>query len=780
MNTAQINITEVSVPENAATVDQGLLIGNSYTKQQVRDEVSKLSSGEKALTLSISDSAPIEPGRYPLSDIGIYNNLGDIEALSGYANFGVLNTDGEWSILRWKIIDTTEETVLSLIGSNASYQSQKIQNVKIRIFQELNDKDVQFYIIQSGWLEDQKRFFFNAVLIIDGVNSGYLNFDSISKTYTSIPLHNEDYYTLISDYKGNIFGEISFTYDWESIDGDTADHLLNVSPADYLSQHIQYSYHTYESRNEAYTFDIKNTIKIDKLKRYGSEFVTNADVLQTGFIASIFEEPVTDSGILQRISFHATTSGKYTIGIGHLDHRNWYIETTQFDVVASGPGIQNFDVYNLGIEIASGDQPFIYTGKNGTETIPFETYGDAHDKQMMYGVIGQEIHPLEPTNFGGGIYLSYDIVKIDTFFATKREIANVQQNVNNVSSIANAALQNNGKIKDRTGKLYRMILDIPGTGEAIFIPMQFENVLIIGNSTTVHGSAPLIGWNANRGMAATNSTTDMAAILETAFKKKINTATVTRQTAADGGTAWEQTLSDTTETFNSMFAGIVGNKYDLIIFRLSENVTDLSSANMLKFKNSTKAMMNYLRNKWTKAEIIITSDVMDNNSLKNSALSSAATELGITYVEAGASEWFYKHKTSDGLYAPYYIKGDDANFYPAQNIFHTHPEDHAYAKNANEILKALGYDLENIIHDVTVTTSLNVKIKPKGIHNGIFTVLGYSGNPSTATVKDAENNNVGYQIKNMVGVDYFGQPPANAPLWALIFEMPNSNVTVAI
>jgi len=80
----QINITESAAPKNAATVDQGLLVGNSYTKQQVltaiNDKIGNVVSGFKE---GINPTTPIptggwERGIYIAEVSGTYTNAGGI------------------------------------------------------------------------------------------------------------------------------------------------------------------------------------------------------------------------------------------------------------------------------------------------------------------------------------------------------------------------------------------------------------------------------------------------------------------------------------------------------------------------------------------------------------------------------------------------------------------------------------------------------------------------------------------------------------------------------
>lgn len=691
---------------------------------------------------------------------------------------------------RLKVLTPNVSMISDVIGYNAQYQADKLKNLSVTFHPPVKNmdgspkyKNIEFYIIQLGWFESQKKFLFGGVVVLDGEVSDYLNFSQIGdKVLTSIPTVNQKYEAPIRSWTGDNYGEISFIYDWENVAGDTSNKILNIAPANYLTGHIKVE-GVLEQWNP-YLSNLQNILNIKGVYNYGLTYDESVDLMTLGRIVAVYNESLPKAGILKNITFKGNKAGIYTFGIGHLDQRRWYIETLQFNVTVTAAGLNTVDIAHLGLEIPKGDQLFIYTGRNADETILYKEYGGGpFSKQLMYGPIGSEINPL-PITHEGGIYLAYDVIDLDTMFANKQELDTAKTNIDTANNTANMALNGNGKIKDRLGNTYRMLLNDPAAGEIVYIPMQFESVLIIGNSTTIHPTYTGIGWHANtRGMAATTTLTDTAAILQTALRKidGKEAATVTRLSAADNGQPWEQTLNSDISTFETIFDSVKFNDYDLIVFRLSENVTDLSNTNMLKFKNSIKAMFNYLRNKWPNAENLITSDVMDNNALKNAVLSSAASEMGITYVDAGANDWVYKHVASNWDYAPYFYKGDDNNYHIVQNIFHTHPNDLGLLKVANAILEGIDYNKEEIAHAVNVNTSKSVKFQPLGVYKGIVTVLGYSGNPTSAIVRDVDGADIPYAIRAMgEAIDYKGAPPGVKPLWAVTFEMPNKAVNITV
>lgn len=84
METAQINITEVASPKNAATIDKEGLTGNTYSKQEVIEVVdSKTTAIAVGFQKSINPATPTPTGGwlkgvYPAQSSGTYVNAGNI------------------------------------------------------------------------------------------------------------------------------------------------------------------------------------------------------------------------------------------------------------------------------------------------------------------------------------------------------------------------------------------------------------------------------------------------------------------------------------------------------------------------------------------------------------------------------------------------------------------------------------------------------------------------------------------------------------------------------
>ena len=53
------------------------------------------------------------------------------------------------------------------------------------------------------------------------------------------------------------------------------------------------------------------------------------------------------------------------------------------------------------------------------------------------------------------------------------------------------------------------------------VPIQFKNILILGNSITKHAPRPQVGWYGNWGMAASVQSKDFSHIIGTALKAQV-------------------------------------------------------------------------------------------------------------------------------------------------------------------------------------------------------------------------------------------------------------------
>lgn len=144
--------------------------------------------------------------------------------------------------------------------------------------------------------------------------------------------------------------------------------------------------------------------------------------------------------------------------------------------------------------------------------------------------------------------------------------------------------------------------------------LSFKNILVFGNSITIHPPNSSVNWYGNYGMAASQKENDYIHILAA----KLNTNVIPVNISA-----WEGTHS----TFD------LGNydKYfdknpDLIIIRLGENVS-----NPFGFDKSLQRLIEYIKLKAPKSKILITGTFWTNKVI-NDILKNSAVENEIPFV----------------------------------------------------------------------------------------------------------------------------------------------------
>lgn len=128
-------------------------------------------------------------------------------------------------------------------------------------------------------------------------------------------------------------------------------------------------------------------------------------------------------------------------------------------------------------------------------------------------------------------------------------------------------------------------------------PKAVQRVLILGNSIVKHKPAPAIGWKGNWGMAASVKDSDFVHILIRKIRKEKNNCKVRFMNIA----VFERTYT----TFEiSTLKSLKDYKPDLIVIKISENVTD-SSAIKDNFLGAYKKLIGYLDQDKNAVKVIV-------------------------------------------------------------------------------------------------------------------------------------------------------------------------------
>lgn len=178
------------------------------------------------------------------------------------------------------------------------------------------------------------------------------------------------------------------------------------------------------------------------------------------------------------------------------------------------------------------------------------------------------------------------------------------------------------------------VLPIAGEAGAPNMIGNIQNILILGNSITIHGPSPKLGWNGNWGMAASSGDKDYVHILEEEILKANPSA---QFTVANIANTFERKFwqFDTTD-----FADYRNTQADLILLRIGENIND-SLAIERSLSESVEGLVKYLTAKNPGAKICIVGSFWPKKSV-NKILQTTCEKHGWLYVSL---KGFYEKTT---------------------------------------------------------------------------------------------------------------------------------------
>lgn len=152
-------------------------------------------------------------------------------------------------------------------------------------------------------------------------------------------------------------------------------------------------------------------------------------------------------------------------------------------------------------------------------------------------------------------------------------------------------------------------------------------VLFLGNSITLHGPAPAIGWNANWGMAASAEERDYVHVLTAALGKIVGKSPEIRvANIADFERAFR------TYDLDAQLQKALQFRADVVVLAIGENVPALSAgAEQAEFQKSLIQLLTRLKQAG-QPEVFVRSCFWPD-AVKDEALKNAAAETGCVFVD---------------------------------------------------------------------------------------------------------------------------------------------------
>lgn len=147
------------------------------------------------------------------------------------------------------------------------------------------------------------------------------------------------------------------------------------------------------------------------------------------------------------------------------------------------------------------------------------------------------------------------------------------------------------------------------------VPIQFKNILILGNSITKHAPGPQVGWHGNWGMAASAESKDFSHIIGSSLKAQITPVNISD---FEGN----HTVFDL-KNLDKHFETIP----DLIIIKIGENVLQATD-----FDKSFTKFISYIKYKAPNAKIVIAGTFWQNDPV-NTVMSIESRSRKIPFVK---------------------------------------------------------------------------------------------------------------------------------------------------
>lgn len=193
--------------------------------------------------------------------------------------------------------------------------------------------------------------------------------------------------------------------------------------------------------------------------------------------------------------------------------------------------------------------------------------------------------------------------------------------------------------------------------------LSFKNILILGNSITIHVPDVSIGWYGNWGMAASSKDKDYVHILEKQMNASIQPVNIS---------GWENNLL----TFDlSSLDKYLQNNPDLIIIRLGENVRESKD-----LSRSLKVLLNKIKSVTPGAKVMVTGTFWVN-AVVNATLEEFSIQNGLVFVPLSQLA-----RNENISFIGDLTKGEDGTIHPVSNrAVADHPGDVGMRKIAETI-----------------------------------------------------------------------------------------------
>lgn len=201
-------------------------------------------------------------------------------------------------------------------------------------------------------------------------------------------------------------------------------------------------------------------------------------------------------------------------------------------------------------------------------------------------------------------------------------------------------------------------------------PLPAAKILFLGNSITLHGPAPEIGWTGNWGMAASRAENDYVHLLTASLGKLAGAKPeIMVRNIAD----FER--GHTTFDIEQKLADQLKFEADLVIVAIGENVADLTTPEAQQHYTEAFARLLATLNRHGRPTIFVRSSFW-SHPVKDGIMRKASEQAGVTFVDISS------------------LGGDKANAASSERDFQhagvaAHPGDQGMQAIANALLQSI-------------------------------------------------------------------------------------------
>ena len=199
--------------------------------------------------------------------------------------------------------------------------------------------------------------------------------------------------------------------------------------------------------------------------------------------------------------------------------------------------------------------------------------------------------------------------------------------------------------------------------------LSFKNILVFGNSITIHPPNPSVGWFSNHGKAASSKEKDYIHLISA----KLNNNIIPVNISSWEGSHATFSLSEYDKHFKTL--------PDMVIIRLGENVL-----NHTGFETSLQKLIDYVKSKAPKSKLLITGTFWTNEPVNN-ILKSVSIINDIPFVPLSQLD----NKENISAIGEYVTSEDGTKYKITDHGVASHPGDLGMKNIADTILKKIEF-----------------------------------------------------------------------------------------